>query len=135
VRVRGERATVARADGTADELLLPQDAWVRETPEGSWVRTRDGDFLVEAPPRIRRGRGPAAPSLASPMPGTVVAAHVADGETVAEGQAVISVEAMKMEHVLRAPVAGTVHLHVASGEQVTRGQELATVTPIEGESA
>ena len=34
-----------------------------------------------------------------------------------------------------APVAGTVHLHVTSGEQVTRGQELATVTPIEGESA
>ncbi|WP_092919790.1 acetyl/propionyl/methylcrotonyl-CoA carboxylase subunit alpha [Agrococcus baldri] len=131
VRVRAERATVTRADGTADELLLPQDAWVRETPEGAWVRTRDGDFLVEAPPRIRRGRGPAEPSLASPMPGTVVAVHVADGDTVAEGQAVISVEAMKMEHVLRAPVAATVHLQVASGEQVTRGQELATVTPIE----
>nr|WP_206448556.1 biotin carboxylase N-terminal domain-containing protein [Agrococcus sp. KRD186] len=135
VQTLGERTTVTRADGSIDVLQTSRDPWVRETPEGSWVRTRDGDFLVEAPPRIRRGRGPAAPSLASPMPGTVVAAHVADGETVAEGQAVISVEAMKMEHVLRAPVAGTVHLHVASGEQVTRGQELATVTPIEGESA
>jgi acetyl-CoA/propionyl-CoA carboxylase biotin carboxyl carrier protein len=65
------------------------------------------------------------------MPGTVVAAHAADGDTVTEGQAIVSVEAMKMEHVLRAPVAGTVRLHAVVGEQVTRGQELATVTPEE----
>ena len=65
------------------------------------------------------------------MPGTVVAVHAADGDAVAEGQAIVSVEAMKMEHVLRAPVAGTVHLHAVVGEQVKRGQELATVTPEE----
>ena len=139
VQILGGRATVTRADGTVDELDTPSAPWDRQmwdsapraqqSAEGTWVRTPDGDFLVEAPPRIRRGRGPAEPTLASPMPGTVVAVHVADGETVAAGQAVISVEAMKMEHVLRAPVAGTVHLAAISGAQVTRGQELATVTP------
>ncbi|RWR21787.1 ATP-grasp domain-containing protein [Agrococcus lahaulensis] len=131
VQVLGERTTVHRADGTVDELATPVEPWLLRTAEGTWVRTAEGDWLVETPPRTRRGRADAEPSLASPMPGTVVAAHVADGDRVAEGQAVVSVEAMKMEHVLRAPVAGTVHLHARVGEQVARGQELATVTPEE----
>ncbi|MEV7529282.1 acetyl/propionyl/methylcrotonyl-CoA carboxylase subunit alpha [Agrococcus sediminis] len=131
VQVLGERTTVHRADGTVDELATPVEQWLVRTAEGTWVRTAEGDWLVETPPRTRRGRADAEPSLASPMPGTVVAAHAADGDRVAEGQAVVSVEAMKMEHVLRAPVAGTVHLHARVGEQVARGQELATVTPEE----
>ncbi|MFP5251395.1 MAG: acetyl/propionyl/methylcrotonyl-CoA carboxylase subunit alpha [Actinomycetes bacterium] len=131
VQVLGERTTVHRADGTVGELATPVEPWLVRTAEGTWVRTAEGDWLVETPPRTRRGRADAEPSLASPMPGTVVAAHAADGDRVAEGQAVVSVEAMKMEHVLRAPVAGTVHLHARVGEQVARGQELATVTPEE----
>lgn len=131
VRLLGDRAVVTRADGTVDELPVQQDAWTHADGDGHWVRTADGDWLVESPPRTRRGRAAAEPTLASPMPGTVVAAHAADGDTVAEGQAIVSVEAMKMEHVLRAPVAGTVHLHAVIGEQVKRGQELATVTPEE----
>nr|WP_146797255.1 biotin carboxylase N-terminal domain-containing protein [Agrococcus baldri] len=129
---------VQRADGTIERFeRVPLERPTLETGEGTWVWTRDGDVLAEAPPRIRRGRGPAEPTLASPMPGTVVAVHAADGDEVAEGAAVVSVEAMKMEHVLRAPVAGTVHLHAKVGEQVARGQELATVTPTAstGESA
>ena len=131
VRLLGDRAIVTRADGGVDELPVRRDAWTLADGAGHWVRTADGDWLVEAPPRTRRGRAAAEPTLASPMPGTVVAAHASDGDTVAEGQAIVSVEAMKMEHVLRAPVAGTVHLHAVVGEQVTRGQELATVTPEE----
>jgi acetyl-CoA/propionyl-CoA carboxylase, biotin carboxylase, biotin carboxyl carrier protein len=42
------------------------------------------------------------------MPGTVVAVNVADGDHVDEGQVIVSVEAMKMEHALRAPFAGVV---------------------------
>lgn len=131
VQVIGDRCTVTRADGRVEQVATPREAPVLRTVEGTWVRTADGDWLVEAPPRTRRGRAAAEPTLASPMPGTVVAAHAADGDTVAEGQAIVSVEAMKMEHVLRAPVAGTVHLHAVIGEQVKRGQELATVTPEE----
>lgn len=123
---------VRRADGTVERFeRLELERPALESAEGTWLWTRDGDVLVEGPPRARRGRGPAEPTLASPMPGTVVAVHAADGDTVAEGQAIVSVEAMKMEHVLRAPVAGTVHLHAVVGEQVKRGQELATVTPEE----
>ena len=61
------------------------------------------------------------------MPGAVTAVLVADGERVEEGQAVLVVEAMKMEHTLHAPSAGTVRLHVSVGQRVTRGQELALV--------
>jgi len=72
-------------------------------------------------------RRPTAPTLDSPMPGAVTAVLVTDGDRVQEGQAVLVVEAMKMEHTLRAPSTGTVHLHVSPGQRVTRGQELAQV--------
>jgi acetyl-CoA/propionyl-CoA carboxylase biotin carboxyl carrier protein len=65
--------------------------------------------------------------LVSPMPGSVVAVGVEDGSTVTVGTAVITVEAMKMEHQLLAPVAGTVELLVAVGDQVKVGQALARV--------
>ena len=66
--------------------------------------------------------------LTSPMPGSVVAVHVRDGDPVEAGTVVVAVEAMKMEHSLRTPVAGTVALLVAVGEQVTLGQPLAVIT-------
>ncbi|HWS51918.1 MAG TPA: acetyl-CoA carboxylase biotin carboxylase subunit [Microbacterium sp.] len=69
------------------------------------------------------------PQLESPMPGTVVLVPVRDGAHVAAGDAVIVVEAMKMEHVLRAGVAGTVALRAAQGDTVARGQTLAIITP------
>jgi len=46
--------------------------------------------------------------LLCPMPGTIVAVNVAEGETVHEGQALCTVEAMKMENILRAERAGVV---------------------------
>lgn len=77
----------------------------------------------------------AVPELVSPMPGVVVMTSVADGAEVAAGDAVVVVEAMKMEHVVRAEVAGTVALRVATGDSVGRGQTLAIVTPTPEEDA
>lgn len=71
----------------------------------------------------------AAPELRSPMPGSVVAVHAEDGAAVTAGQPVLSVEAMKMEHVLRAPVAGSLVLRVAAGQQVGANEVLAEVIP------
>jgi acetyl-CoA/propionyl-CoA carboxylase biotin carboxyl carrier protein len=65
--------------------------------------------------------------LVSPMPGSVVAVGVENGSTVPGGAVVITVEAMKMEHQLSAPVAGTVELLVAVGDQVKVGQALARI--------
>lgn len=69
--------------------------------------------------------------LTSPMPGAVVAVAVADGDSVEAGTVVVTVEAMKMEHALTAPVAGVVELIVSEGEQVKVGQVLARITATE----
>lgn len=66
--------------------------------------------------------------LVSPMPGSVVALGVSDGDAVDAGTLVVTVEAMKMEHPLTAPVAGVVELLVAVGDQVKVGQPLARIT-------
>jgi acetyl-CoA/propionyl-CoA carboxylase biotin carboxyl carrier protein len=66
--------------------------------------------------------------LTSPMPGAVVAVGVEQGADVAAGTVVVTVEAMKMEHALSAPVDGAVELLVAVGDQVKVGQPLARIT-------
>ena len=65
--------------------------------------------------------------LTSPMPGAIVAVSVDDGAEVEAGTVVVTVEAMKMEHALTAPVDGVVGLLVAVGDQVKVGQTLARV--------
>jgi len=66
--------------------------------------------------------------LVAPMPGAVLTVHVAPGDPVEAGDPIITLEAMKMEHVVVASSPGrVVELQVAAGDQVTRGQLLATV--------
>ncbi|APT90135.1 acetyl-COA carboxylase [Corynebacterium sphenisci DSM 44792] len=75
------------------------------------------------------GAGDADAVLRAPMPGTLIAAAVADGDAVAEGDPVVVVEAMKMEHTLRAPHAGVVTLLAAPGDQVAGDAALARIDP------
>lgn len=79
----------------------------------------------------------AAGTVATPMPGKVVKVFVGVGDCVVEGDALVAVEAMKMEHTLRAPCAGTVaELHAFVGAQVDEGHVLAVVVrPQEQEAA
>ncbi|SDS73156.1 propionyl-CoA carboxylase alpha chain [Nocardioides scoriae] len=67
-------------------------------------------------------------SLLAPMPGTVVGVPVAEGAPVSAGQAVVVLEAMKMQHTIKAPVDGVVTDLVAAGVQVAAGDVLAVVT-------
>ncbi len=85
------------------------------------------DEVREAPVRPDEAHSGDA-ELVSPMPGSVVAVNVADGDMVDVGAVVVAVEAMKMEHSLTAPVDGKVHLLVAVGDQVKVGQPLARIT-------
>ena len=74
----------------------------------------------------------AAGSLLAPMPGSVVALHVEVGDTVAEGQPLLVMEAMKMQHTIAAPYDGTVvELAAGVGQQVEAGSVLAVVQPHE----
>lgn len=61
------------------------------------------------------------------MPGTVVAVPGVDGDDVAAGDALVVVEAMKMEHTLRAPIDGTASIKVRVGDKVDAQQLLALV--------
>ncbi|MBV9394888.1 MAG: acetyl-CoA carboxylase biotin carboxyl carrier protein subunit, partial [Methylobacteriaceae bacterium] len=63
--------------------------------------------------------------LIAPMPGRVISLLVEAGAHVEANQPVIVLEAMKMEHTLRAPCPGTlVSFRFAAGEQVDEGAEL-----------
>ena len=121
VEVDGVAATWAIArDG--DALWLGQDGF-------SWpLRVLDREAeLRENLAAIERESGPASPELRSPMPGTVVSVSVADGDAVEEGQTIVTVEAMKMEHKLTAPVNGVVSISVRPGDLVKLDQLLATI--------
>ena len=62
------------------------------------------------------------------MPGKVVAVQAKAGDTVAKGQPLVVVEAMKMEHALTAPFDGVVtEVSAVVGDQVTDGAVLARV--------
>jgi acetyl-CoA/propionyl-CoA carboxylase biotin carboxyl carrier protein len=84
-------------------------------------------------PKRPRGRGPQAAAagggdLTSPMQGTIVKVAVRDGDTVAEGDLVVVLEAMKMEQPLTAHKAGTVSgLNARPGDTVTAGAVLAVI--------
>jgi len=68
-------------------------------------------------------------SLLTPLPGTVVAVHVAMGQSVARGVPLVTVEAMKMEHTLTAPYAGVVaRIAFGVGERVGAGAVLVELT-------
>jgi acetyl-CoA/propionyl-CoA carboxylase biotin carboxyl carrier protein len=69
------------------------------------------------------------------MPGTVLDVRVAEGETVVEGQALLLVEAMKMEHTIAAPYAGVVQdLQVRTGQSVAVDQLLVSVAAAEADA-
>ncbi len=95
-----------------------------------WVQGPDGDVALTAVPRFPESeRGEAvAGGLVAPMPGTVLAVHVGPGDTVAQGQLLMIVEAMKMEHRITAPRAGTVgEVRARPGDQVNGGDLLAVL--------
>jgi len=68
--------------------------------------------------------------IEAPMPGRVAAVEVSNGEKVAKGQRLLTIEAMKMEHALTAPFDGTIaELGASAGAQVAEGQILVKVEP------
>jgi acetyl-CoA/propionyl-CoA carboxylase biotin carboxyl carrier protein len=89
----------------------------------AWALTEE-----EAAP-VRGGRAADSDgTVRSPMPGTVLAVHVAPGDTVSAGQPVAVVEAMKMEHTVTSPVAGTVaEVAARAGQQVAMDARLAVI--------
>jgi acetyl-CoA/propionyl-CoA carboxylase biotin carboxyl carrier protein len=76
----------------------------------------------------KAGAAASGDAVSSPMQGTIVKVAVADGATVAEGDVIVVLEAMKMEQPLKAHKAGTVTgLSAEVGATVTQGEVLAEI--------
>jgi len=68
--------------------------------------------------------------LLAPMPGKIIALLVAGGARVERGAPLLILEAMKMEHTVRAPQAGTLRaFRVQVGDQVKMGEQLMDFLP------
>ena len=122
--VRRGRELDLVVDGIGTRYIVAHDAgqvWLAGPQRTIAVRE-----VREAPVRPDDAHAGDA-ELLSPMPGAVVAVGVTDGAEVATGSVVVTVEAMKMEHALSAPVDGVVELLVAVGDQVKVGQPLARI--------
>ena len=135
VRVGDHAPVPARAERTADGLLVTaagRTTTVLAATHGAttWLHVDGTTHAVTELPPLRRGADAAAHDgdVRSPMPGTVLAVRVAEGDAVEEGEVLLVVEAMKMEHALTAPFAGTVgEVQVRMGDQVVVDQLLAAV--------
>ncbi len=94
-----------------------------------WWRGLPYELPLGLRPRVVDAEsGPA--HLGAPMPGTVIAVRVAPGERVTRGQALVVVEAKKMELEVKATADGVVTVvRCAPGDQVDRGQVLVDVDP------
>jgi propionyl-CoA carboxylase alpha chain len=109
---------------------------VSRTEERLIVQTRGGDVDLRLVPRFTPPGGEeVSGGVVAPMPGRVIDIRIAVGERVAAGQTVVLLEAMKMEHPMRAPADGVVsEIPVAVGDQVENGALLLVIEADEAET-
>ena len=121
-RGQKEPAVVLAGDGAV---------WVSDGGRGVRLRPVSRRQVLE---RRLAAQGPAVqstrPECRAPMPGAVTAVHVDDGAVVGGGDPLVSIEAMKMEHPVRAPHDGVVRLLVTLGEQLRLDQPVAHVEAV-----
>lgn len=100
------------SNGTKTTLVLPSP---------NWLLSLGGDVLSAAAAKAKGG-------LRAPMPSLVVEVKVKVGDTVEKGQAVVVLESMKTETVLRASGKGVVRaIGCKNGEMVEEGKELVDI--------
>lgn len=114
-----------------DDSPTPTSAAVDGIATTVVLQTAQQAALAEAM-QTARGGSAGQGSVKSPMPGRIVKLLVEVGDTVEQGQAVIIVEAMKMENEVEAAGDGVVSaIHVAAGDTVDSGAILVEVSPHE----
>ncbi|MGH2488193.1 MAG: acetyl-CoA carboxylase biotin carboxyl carrier protein subunit, partial [Candidatus Limnocylindria bacterium] len=124
-----EPRSVVPADPSPDEPTAVRDGDVAHVE----VEGQSLEFRIAPPPAVeeaaRHARAEGTATLVAPMPGRVLAVRHRSGQRVKAHDAVVIIEAMKMEHAVSAPLSGTVTaVHVRAGDQVQRGDLLAEVS-------
>lgn len=127
-----------RIDGQSFEVEVHErtatDAEV--SVNGRRYRVERADIATEAPAphpgaagvRARRHAPAVAGELRAPMAGLVLRVDVTQGQSIAAGDPVLVLDAMKMENTIRAPHDGTVHeIVVVGGQSVLTGALLARI--------
>jgi len=133
VQVKGLQAdgsfiAVVNGHNVHGTVVFGEDAAHVYIPTGMEQEGEATEFTlgVSAPDHGVAGEGSGAPTVVTPMPGKVVKVLAKEGDSVKAGQPVVILEAMKMEHVINAPITGkVVSLKFAEGEQVGSGDVLA----------
>ena len=128
-----DNARITVQHGSERRTLLLEDctsASAFSAPvEGGAIVYRDAwPYLFTLPDFAAGGTAMGDGAILAPMPGKVIAVDVAAGQAVEAGQRLLVLEAMKMEHALTAPFAGTVaELSAKEGQQVQVETLLARV--------
>ena len=121
----GDRLSVTLDGVTSRYAVVHAGGQVWLAADGQVIALREHERL-HAAAEGAAGDG----AVTAPMPGTVTLVQTAVGDRVDAGAPLLVVEAMKMEHVLTAPVAGTVtELGVTAGQTVALDERVALVTP------
>jgi biotin carboxyl carrier protein len=117
----------------ADAADAPADRAALITPDDHIVVFEAGEAFVfsQTPPSDAGEDAAGDGAIRSPMPGKVTQLSVKPGDKVAKGQALVTLEAMKMEHALTAPFDGKVEaVSVKVGDQVSEGTALVTLAAV-----
>ena len=126
-------AHVARTEGfiaaSLDGVRVKARAFVYEIRVHVWLDGEHFEFLHEDPRSKEFSATASRGDLTTPLPGVVAAVAVEAGQAVAAGDVLMVIEAMKMEHTITAPYAGTVQsVHFARGDRVPEGSTLLELT-------
>lgn len=118
------KINIDKADKIINAQIIGNELWVHYngrtfvTPAGTGTKSR------------KKGLTASSDTILSPMPGKITKILIQEGDTVKPGQAVLVMEAMKMEYTLKAEVEGTIEkLNCSLGEQATLGSLLVKIKP------
>jgi len=106
---------------------------ITEGQENIHIQTNQGTVSFEIlprfePPALQIAEG----SLVAPMPGVVLEIKVSSGDSVSAGDTLLTLEAMKMEHHVKAPYKGTVaEILVSENQQLDNGVPLLVINPVD----
>jgi acetyl-CoA/propionyl-CoA carboxylase biotin carboxyl carrier protein len=128
-------SSVASADEESRETVVVEVGGKRlevSLPAGLGISAGPAAGVAKKPKKraggAKAGASVSGDAVVSPMQGTIVKIAVADGDTVAEGDLVVVLEAMKMEQPLTAHKAGTVTgLSASVGEVVSSGAAVCEI--------
>ena len=129
LRLAGVSVTQGAVAAVLDDRRHAGRWFRREAQLHVWMRDTHHEFIIEDPRNREFTASAATGGLTTPLPGVVAAVAVREGQSVAAGEVLMVIEAMKMEHSITAPFDGVVRtIHFGRGDRVPEGSELLALS-------